>query len=185
MAFAVMVVGAVLGFLWLKTADLYQRMDIDNAGKELQLIVQAVHLAHPYGKNADEDINLKTDTLPKNFIGHYKDKILIYNPWRGAISVFRGNAIGLGSDNVSKEFTVRFDGVRQSACMQFVMDNIKPPNNNGLTSVYIALPSGQGYPICFKENYYCKNTVKDIGEHYVENLCYKHNPMTIMFSYSL
>lgn len=185
LAFALLVIGAVLAVVWEKAASVYQDYYVSQAGRELAAVVGAVRAKHTSDKiTANEDIDVSG--LPPELVGHFNGHPVVFNPWRGRISLFPGNAMGWGIDTYNPEFTLQFDGVPSSDCTDFAMLAASPQMRSfGLVSVYISPSIGVGQEICLATDAFCKNIVPDLTEKDVKNLCNARSRMTVMLSYTL
>lgn len=183
LVFVLLVVGVVLGFLWIKVASVYENIGVMKTGKQLNQIVMAVHTLHPSDPiSADENLDMLN--LPSDMVGHFKGQTIIFNPWRGRVSLFPGNAIGDGYDKTNNEFTIRYDGVPSESCADIVMQSTSQEMSNlGLVAVYIATQDGKGKEICFAQDSVCQNIVTALIKSQIEAMCHEKSRMTVMFTF--
>ena len=185
LAFALLVIGAVLGVLWEKVGDVYENLDNTQARQELWQLVQNIRQRHP-SDLLSLDENLSTDGLSKDMVGHFKGRAIILNPWNGGVTAFPGNALGGGLDTDDDELTIRFDGVPKSSCANFILETATSSMRDlGLIGILIAAPQAKGKEICFATDALCKNKVSYLVKSQVEAFCdVASNHMTVMFTYA-
>jgi hypothetical protein len=185
LAYVLGIAGVLLSITWSRVGSVYQDMHEISATKQLGTIIQAVRLSH-LSSTLIENENVDPLNLPVDMLGHYKGRTIVYNPWKGLVTIFPGNAIGWGADHYNPEFTVRLDGIPSSACKPLIMQNTTSTMLGfGLIAVYVSPSPGIGREICFATDAFCKNIVTSLSADMIANLCKAHDPMTVMFSYSL
>lgn len=184
MAYALLVIGFVLGFIWLKAAAVYENFEVMQAGRELNLILLSIRQVHVNDKITSNE-NLDLLNLPTDMVGHFKGETILFSPWRGRVRLFSGNAMGWGSDSTNDEFTIRYDGIPTGACTDFVLGNTtRQMQALGLVAVAIAPAEGKGKEICFKSDSFCRNIVTIPPEGLVGTLCKEKNRMTVLFTFA-
>ena len=184
LAFALLVIGAVLAVLWQKVGSVYRSFDVTQASQELETIMQAIRRL-PSGQDPSDNDNLELTGLSPELIGTFQGKKIIHNPWHGLARIFVGNAMGWGIDSRDPEYTIRMDDVPSAACTELVMRNADSKDRNErMVAAYISPSPYQGKILCFKTDNFCVNKVDALNEEMVSHMCSEHNRVTVMFSYS-
>ena len=184
LAFALLIVGAVLGVIWKKTGQVYQNMEVQKAISELQVVVNATRLKHPTDRTAEGE-SVPLIGLPPDMIGNFNGQTTVFNPWHGLTTIIPGNAIGWGADQFNDEFTIRMSGIPSSSCTALTMAEFKPNvSPSGLVGIYISHEMSRGQLICLSLDSYCQTTVTAPPESFIKKLCEEHNPVSVMFTFS-
>lgn len=183
-AFVLLVIGLVLGLMWLKAATVFRNYEVIAATRELNQLVTAIRVAHQ-GDKIGQNENIDALNLPVDMIGHYHDQTLLFNPWRGLVSILEGSAIAEGHDTLSDEFTIRYDSVPSDACVEFVMEGSKQEIRSlGLNNIYVAPYNRSGNAFCFAEDRYCRDLVATLDKQQVGDICHQQNRMSVFFTFS-
>ena len=82
--------------------------------------------------------------------------------WDGPIHSFGGNAVAMGFDRHSSEFTLSYDNVPQKACNDFIRATSgERMRSLGLIALYVLSDDGVGKKFCFAHDDFCHE--KDIS----------------------
>jgi len=181
MAFALLVIGTVLGGVWMAAGHIYRNWDVTQTEKQLGILYQSARQAHLNGSTIDDQTLMQLG-LPADMLGHYKGQTLIYNRWRGGVTVFPGNAMGWGRDSENNEYTIRLDGIPQAACTPLVL-HAQTMRSWGLLAVYMAVSPDKGKLICFDEDSFCKSSVTMLIEDQIKHYCALADRMIVMYTF--